>query len=72
MNFYVDLFLVTILNLERYRYNYGRKASQTRLKTISIKLPVRNGQPDFEFMMQCIKGLPYSKLLMYIKHIEKN
>ena len=72
MNRYIALFLVTILNLERYRYNYGRKASQTRLKTISIKLPVKNGQPNFEFMTQYIKGLPYSKSLMYIKHIEKN
>ncbi|MGB0880415.1 MAG: N-6 DNA methylase [Polaribacter sp.] len=63
MNKYVALFLVTILNLENYRYNYGRKASQTRMKTISIKLPEKNGQPDFEFMENFIKSLPYSKSL---------
>ena len=60
MNKYVALFLVTILNLENYRYNYGRKASQTRLKTIYIKLPEKDEKPDFEFMKTFIKSLPYS------------
>lgn len=60
INKYVALFLVTILNLEQYRYNYGRKCSQTRMKEISVKLPDKNGQPDFEFMESYIKSLPYS------------
>ncbi|MFV0237002.1 MAG: N-6 DNA methylase [Flavobacteriales bacterium] len=63
MNNYIAMFFVTILNLEQYRYNYGRKASQTRMKTISIKLPEKNGVPDFEFMENYIKSLPYSKIL---------
>ena len=61
MNKYVALFLVTILNLENYRYNYGRKASQARIKTTSIKLPDKNGIPDFEFMEIFMKSLPYSQ-----------
>jgi len=60
MNRYVALFLVTILNLEQYRYNYGRKSSQTRIRGMKIKLPAKNGNPDFEFMENYIKGLPYS------------
>lgn len=64
MNKYVALFLVTILNLENYRYNYGRKASQARIKTTSIKLPERGGKPDFEFMETFIKSLPYSKSII--------
>lgn len=63
MNKYVALFLVTILNLENYRYNYGRKASQTRLKSTYIKLPEKDGKPDFEFMEIFIKSLPYSNNL---------
>lgn len=61
MNKYTAMFLVTILNLERYRYNYGRKCSQTRMEQIKIKLPAKNGQPDFEFMESYIKSLAYSK-----------
>ena len=60
MNKYTALFLVTILNLEQYRYNYGRKSSQTRIRRMKIKLPAKMEKPDFEFMDNYIKGLPYS------------
>lgn len=60
MNKYVAMFLVSILNLEKYRYNYGRKCSQTRMKTISIQLPAKDGKPDFMYMENYIKSLPYS------------
>lgn len=60
MNKYIAIFLVTILNQEQYRYNYGRKCSQARMKKIKIKLPVKNGKPDWTFMECFIKSLPYS------------
>ena len=63
MNKYIAMFLVTIINLEQYRYNYGRKCCQDRMKQISIRLPARNNQPDFEFMEDYIKSLPYSSSL---------
>lgn len=65
MNMYIALFLVTILNKEQYRYNYGRKASQTRLKGAKVKLPATNmKKPDWDFMESYIKSLPYSKTLL--------
>lgn len=60
LNKYNAMFLATIINQEQYRYNYGRKCSQTRMKEISIKLPSKNNQPDFDFMENYIKSLPYS------------
>jgi hypothetical protein len=61
MNAYIALFLMTILNKEQYRYSYGRKASQTRLKLSKIKLPSTNkSDPDWQFMEYYIKSLPYS------------
>ena len=63
MNKYIALFFVTILNMEQYRYNYGRKCSQTRMRQIAIKLPTKEGTPDFEFMENYIKTLPYSSSL---------
>ncbi|MDE0471463.1 MAG: restriction endonuclease subunit S [Ekhidna sp.] len=69
MNEYVAMFLVTIINLERYRYNYGRKCSQARMKEINIKLPSKNSEPDFEFMEDYIKTLPYSSSIK-MKEIE--
>jgi len=63
MNKYIALFLTTIINTEQYRYNYGRKCSQTRMKTISIKLPTKNNQPDFKHIENYIKSLEYSSSL---------
>ena len=60
MNKYLAMFLVTIMNKEKYRYNYGRKCSQDRMKQKSIKLPSKNNQPDWRFMEDYIKSLPYS------------
>lgn len=60
MNKYIALFLVTIINKEQYRFNYGRKASQQRLKNLKIFLPSKNGSPDFKFMEEYIKSINYS------------
>ena len=63
MNKYIAIFLVTIINLDQYRYNYGRKCSQSRMKEIQIKLPQKNDKPDWQFMEKYIKSLPYSSSL---------
>ena len=55
------MFLVTILNMEQYRYNYGLKRAQKRLKRESLRLPcTRSGDPDWRYMEQYIDGLRYS------------
>jgi hypothetical protein len=60
INEYIGLFITTILKLEKYKFNYSRKMGTDRLKKLKIKLPSKNGQPDFEFMENYIKSLPYS------------
>jgi hypothetical protein len=61
MNKYTAMFLVAIFRLEQYRYNYGRKCSQSRMKERSIKLPTKDGLPDWKYMDEFIKSLNYSK-----------
>lgn len=64
MNRYIALFLTTLINKEQYRYSYGRKCSQIKLRNARIKLPVTTeGTPDWQFMEDYIKSLPYSKNL---------
>jgi hypothetical protein len=63
MNQYIGMFLATILNLEQYRYSYGRKACQSRLKVTSISLPAKGSEPDWQLMENYIKSLPYSSNL---------
>ena len=60
MDDYLAMFLVTIINMEQYRYSYGRKASQSRLRKSRIKLPSKHGKPDWDLMRCYIKSLPYS------------
>lgn len=60
LNKYIALFIITILNLQLSKYGFGRKRSQKRIKIEKIFLPKINDKPDFEFMEQYIKSLPYS------------
>lgn len=65
MNPYIAMFFVTIVNLERYRYSYGRKFNQTRIKNTEILLPVKvDNSPDYEYMESFIKSLAYSDSIM--------
>jgi len=61
LNQYNALFFVAVLDLERYRYSFGRKYGLNEVKDKKIKLPAINGQPDWQFMENYIKSLPYSK-----------
>jgi len=60
LNKYIGLFITTILKLEKFKFNFSRKMGTNRLKKLKIKLPSKNGFPDFEFMESYIKSLPYS------------
>ena len=64
MNKYIALFFVTLLNQENFRYSYGRKFNQTKIKECKIKLPVDNsGNPDWKYIENYIKSLPYGDVL---------
>ena len=64
MNKYIALFIVTLLNQEIYRYSYGRKSNQIKIRNTIIKLPkkIENGLyvPDWQFMERYIKSLPFA------------
>lgn len=60
MSIYSKLFCCTIIEANKYRFNYGRQANKT-MPYLMIKLPVKSdGSPDFEYMDNYIKSLPYS------------
>ncbi len=61
LNPYVAMFLVALIRKEKYRYSYGRKWHVERMNDSKIKLPVAiKGNPDWKFMEDYIKSLPYS------------
>lgn len=63
MNQYVALFLTAVLNLEHHRFSYGRKAGQSRLRQMMVRLPSDGANPDWEFAETFIKTLPHSAAL---------
>lgn len=73
LNVYIAMFLITMIKKEKYRFNYGRKWHSERMEKSKIRLPVdENGDPDWKFMENFIKGLPYSKYLDSTNKIESN
>jgi hypothetical protein len=60
LNRYIALFLTTIIRQEQYRFNYWRKWGKEKMEISKIKLPTKNWKPDFDFMEDYIKSLPYS------------
>ena len=61
LNMYIAMFVITLIKLEKYRYNYGRKWRLESMNKSIIKLPVNvSNEPDWQFMENYIKSLPYS------------
>lgn len=58
LNQYSGLFIATVLCLERPKYSFGRKW-KTHLKETEIKLPSLGEEPDWKYMENYIKSLPY-------------
>ena len=64
LNKYNALFLITILTKElKIKFNYGIGINKQRINNLTIKLPSKNNQPDWSFMENYIKTLPYSSSL---------
>lgn len=60
MNKYNALFIVTVIKANRYRFSYGRKWTLEKMKDTVLKLPqAEDGTPDFAYMEEYIKALPY-------------
>jgi hypothetical protein len=68
MNPLIAIFLCTVLNQESYKYSYGRARILDKIKNETIKLPaaINNRgeyQPDWQYMENYIKTLPYADLI---------
>jgi hypothetical protein len=61
LNKFNALFVCTLLNHAKYKYCYGRARTAERIKEEIISLPVTSdGSPNWAYMEQYIKSLPYS------------
>lgn len=65
LNVYIAMFLITLIRREKFRFDFGRKWTLERMNPTQISLPINDkGEPDWQFMEDYIKSLPYSKKLV--------
>ena len=60
LNKYNALFICTVLRLEKFKWDYGRKPKNNKVYKTIIKLPVKNQddiEPDWDYMTDCIRQL---------------
>lgn len=58
------LFVCTVLKHDKYRYSYGRKWTLDNMNDTMVKLPATpEGKPDWQYMENYIKSLPYGDKL---------
>lgn len=62
LNVYTATFIISLLNMEKYRYPvFGRAFTKDLIKQTKLYLPItEKGEPDFDFMEAYIKSLPFS------------
>ena len=64
LNKYNAIFFNIIIRMDEFRFSYGRPLSLDRFKALIIKLPATpEGEPDYNYMENYIKTLPYSKYI---------
>ena len=57
---YVLFFISSVINQDKYRYQYGKQYRQKDFNKHKIKLPSTENSPNYEYMEYFIKQLPYS------------
>ena len=67
VNVFNALFVATVIEMDKYRWAYGRKWRPERMVKSTIRLPAKlvAGEyvPDWDAMEQYIKDLPYNKTI---------
>ena len=67
LNRHNGMFITTVADKVRGKYNFNYKRSDTRLKKEMIQLPIDDeGNPDWEFMTQYMQAHEYELLLRYL------
>ena len=62
------LFITILLNIERWRYSYGRKCYRQKIENLTLKLPTKDGELDEEFIEKIIRN---RDLFDYVRSISQ-
>ncbi|MDU2163297.1 restriction endonuclease subunit S [Intestinibacter bartlettii] len=69
LNKYTSLFITNMIKRQGIKYSYGRQAQMNVVKRETILLPIKNNNPDWDFMEKYTKKIFSKKEKLYIDHI---
>lgn len=70
LNPYVGMFITTIADKIRGKYNFGYKRSDGRLKKETLQLPINETcEPDYKYMEQFMRRIEIDQLTKYLAFI---
>ena len=70
INKYTGIFIATVADMVRGKYNFNYPRSEARLKKEIIKLPINeSGQPDYLFMEKFIRSHEHKLIREYLKFL---
>lgn len=73
LNEFVGMFITTVADKVRGKYNFNYKRSDTRLRREKLILPVTDdGDPDFEYMELYMRNLAAEQYRRYFDYIDGN
>ncbi|WP_459886383.1 restriction endonuclease subunit S [Caminibacter profundus] len=68
LNKFNSLFISSMINRQGFKYSYGRQAQMNVVKRETLFCPIKNNQPDWEYMEQFIKNIIYKKLQKFLNY----
>ena len=72
LNRYTGLFITTIADTVRKKYNFNYKRSEKRLSKEYLNLPINDlKEPDWEYMEQYVKQITMKKIKAYLTYKNK-
>ena len=72
LNRYTGMFITTVADTVRGKYNFGYKRNEKNLKKETLTLPATpEGTPDWDYMETCMRRLENRHILTALRHYAK-
>ena len=69
LNRYIGMFITTVADTVRGKYNFGYKRNEKNLKKETVTLPVTpEGTPDWKYMDSYMRHIESQQILKYLQH----
>ena len=70
LNRYTGMFITTVADTVRGKYNFGYKRNEKNLKKETLTLPVTpEGTPDWQYMESYMRNVESQQILKYLEHL---